>query len=1175
MRLLSLHLERYGAFTDRTLSFRPDARLHVVLGANEAGKSTALAAVTDLLFGFGKTTPYAFRHDMPLLRIGAEIAAADGRRLAFRRRKGNARTLIDAQDAPLPDDALAPFLGGLSRPVFCRAFGLDAEALRRGGKEMVDVEGEVGASLFAAGSGLRGLTELQARLDGEAEAIFTTRKAGHRIFYQALDRWQEFRRAERETGVSTADWRQLNDAIAAAGAELEALRAERGRLAAARAKLERLKRAGPVLAEIDALEARLAEDEVAVEADGAWVARLGEALAECRAAEAESVRAEASLARARAEVDALPQVAPLTARAEEILEVFRDIGKFEKYVADLPRVSADADRAAQILDRLRARVGVPDRTALAAALPTDADRARIERLLKDGRALDAAEAQAAREAEAARSERDRLLREVEAAGVVLDPAPLREMLRPFARLRETIARRDEFEVGLRHAGTVQRNRLGRLFPPVADAAFLARAPLPPADVVARYQALLDGKARERERAADRHAAALRRVAEIRGRLAEREAERPVATRERLDSLRAARDGAFAALRDALLSGRDVNPSAVAAFERAMAAADGLADERAADAARVAAHAADLRRLSAAEAEAEEESAVLAGIVAEIAEGEAAWAAEWAAAGIVPAQPAEMARWLAEAQVAIEAEQDIAEQVINRDRLAAQIEAARAPLAALCERMGIEALPGLDAGGVLDRLDARIGALATRWEGERERMGRLDAARRAADRLAAALAEAAARRSAWRQGWSEALAALGLHAGAGLDEVEGALAAWREVPDALDRHADLARRAAGIARDRDAFAAAAAGLVADLAPDLAEMAPGPAIRTLHNRLEAAQAHAVRRAELTRLREAAGHAAGEAARGAKAAQDRLALLVSERLPAAGGDSLDDIAALHGQLDARERVRADLARLRSRELAAAGDGLPEADLRAGLAETPPEAIEAGLAALAAEAEAMEDTSRKVYSDRERDLARKAELEGGTGAEVALAERKAAEAQMQEAARSWAVLRLAGLMLGAAVARHRAGQQDPMISRAGALFRRLTGGAFDGLAQSYDEADTPRLVGRRASGEASRGLVGIEAMSEAGGLVGIEAMSEGTRDQLYLALRLAHLEDYAGRAEPAPFVGDDLFSTFDDARTAHGLETLAEIGGTVQPILFTHHRHVADIATARLGPAVDVLAL
>ena len=69
MRLIRLALERYGAFTDRTVEFRPDARLHVVLGANEAGKSTALAAVTDLLFGFGKSTPYAFLHDMPQLQF--------------------------------------------------------------------------------------------------------------------------------------------------------------------------------------------------------------------------------------------------------------------------------------------------------------------------------------------------------------------------------------------------------------------------------------------------------------------------------------------------------------------------------------------------------------------------------------------------------------------------------------------------------------------------------------------------------------------------------------------------------------------------------------------------------------------------------------------------------------------------------------------------------------------------------------------------------------------------------------------------------------------------------------------------------------------------------------------------------------------------------------------------
>ena len=74
-----------------------------LMGPNEAGKSSALAAVTDLLFGIEERTRFAFLHPMPEMRVGAEIAAADGRTLAFRRRKGRKNTLVDAADAPLPE----------------------------------------------------------------------------------------------------------------------------------------------------------------------------------------------------------------------------------------------------------------------------------------------------------------------------------------------------------------------------------------------------------------------------------------------------------------------------------------------------------------------------------------------------------------------------------------------------------------------------------------------------------------------------------------------------------------------------------------------------------------------------------------------------------------------------------------------------------------------------------------------------------------------------------------------------------------------------------------------------------------------------------------------------------------------------------------------------------------
>jgi uncharacterized protein YhaN len=86
---------------------------------------------------------------------------------------------------------------------------------------------------------------------------------------------------------------------------------------------------------------------------------------------------------------------------------------------------------------------------------------------------------------------------------------------------------------------------------------------------------------------------------------------------------------------------------------------------------------------------------------------------------------------------------------------------------------------------------------------------------------------------------------------------------------------------------------------------------------------------------------------------------------------------------------------------------------------------------------------------------------------------------------------------------------------------------------------------------------------------------MSEGTQFQLYLALRLAYLDEYAQKAEPMPFIGDDLLPSFDDRRTGLGITALAEIGTRIQPILFTHHSKVVDLAREVLGERVDVINL
>ena len=81
-----------------------------------------------------------------------------------------------------------------------------------------------------------------------------------------------------------------------------------------------------------------------------------------------------------------------------------------------------------------------------------------------------------------------------------------------------------------------------------------------------------------------------------------------------------------------------------------------------------------------------------------------------------------------------------------------------------------------------------------------------------ERLEASLAETAARRAAWRADWAAALLPLGLDGSAGPEEAEGALEAWRSVPDRLAERAALQRRSAGIRRDMEAFRSTAATLV---------------------------------------------------------------------------------------------------------------------------------------------------------------------------------------------------------------------------------------------------------------------------------------------------------------------------------------------------------------------------
>ncbi|MFT7304834.1 MAG: hypothetical protein ACI9P7_000092, partial [Candidatus Azotimanducaceae bacterium] len=113
--------------------------------------------------------------------------------------------------------------------------------------------------------------------------------------------------------------------------------------------------------------------------------------------------------------------------------------------------------------------------------------------------------------------------------------------------------------------------------------------------------------------------------------------------------------------------------------------------------------------------------------------------------------------------------------------------------------------------------------------------------------------------------------------------------------------------------------------------------------------------------------------------------------------------------------------------------------------------------------------------------------------------------------------------------------------------------------LSVVFDDQDNAQLTGVRPNGEK----------------VPASGMSTGTADQLYLALRIASVEDYRSRADSLPFVADDLFINFDDDRAAAGFRVLADLAQNTQVLFFTHHQHLVDIARIALGRSLHVIDL
>ena len=1132
MRLRTLNLIKYGGYSDRLLDFgegSPD--LHLIVGPNEAGKSTLLSAIADLLFGFPGQSTQDWKFDYRELRVQG-VVERGGASLDVTRRKGNKNTLLNAEGTALADDALTPFVGGYDRATFERMFGLDHAKLRAGGQAILDGRDDAARTLFQAGSGLSAVSQQLKALESEAAALFKP-SASVPIVNVLLRQKQEHQKQVREATLgegALADLRQRHDGAAS---RREVLIQEAESLERRAHVVERVQRTRGPLARLAAAERELDTIGPTPTFPPDAQAQLAKARTERSTASALSDQHGEDHETASAVLEAIVPDARLLPERVRIEALDEHRPAIEKSQSDRGRREIELDSLNLRLGAARSSAGLDE----AAAQPSEGWLRRAARHLEAERAYSTRLAKLVEDEREVERDQNALVEKLAGGTAVPDLAELRSAVAGVPKDAE-----EQLRTALLAASKArERADTGRAaLPWPGSSTALAQAVLPSSGVVADIVKRLDQAEADRRDALKDEETAAKEINGQEARLQQVTAGELLPTPDAVQAARSTRDQALEDVRGRLVQPRregDRQAGDILAEE--VGRVDSFVDRRDADAARLAQHV--VATAAIAEASANRSLAVRA--IERALDDKASALAAWSAAlGDLPATllPGGFEAWrkdrervlkdYAEASSAADMHEALRDRLNrvhdrvgealvaageqSRDGMSARLRAAEALLA----RLG-------DAIRARDVLTARQETLVARFATlQRERLS-VDAQRATLDQEGRSIS--------------------------GEGQIPNGSGALQAAVDALSAaaadvvtRAGLLRQIDGMGKDIRLFEEDTAKLLLALerpATSQAAVAVRGLAHELRVALEAQQARKRAQEEVQRL----AITKRTADRRLEEAQSQIDALMAT----AGAQTDSDLDAVI--VRANTALAAAARRAESlRDLDDLGDGRTLVDLRAeSEALSPDEA--AGQRSLLSERRSEIATERESLGKSLAEAQAALDLTG-TEAVAAEAQQNVAEiqAQLASASERFVATATSAALLRWLIERHRASTQAPLLARAGALFRSVTAGAYPQLLIDYGDDDRARIVAVRADGRK----------------VSVEGLSEGTRDQLYLALRLAALQE-RGAGATLPLICDDLLVTADDGRAALMLKVLQEAAKTAQILVFTHHPHLTEVARRTLG--------
>lgn len=1152
MRIAQLNLLRYGKFTDCPISLpQSGTDFHLIVGPNEAGKSTLRNAILDLFFGIEPRSKYNFLHHHNDMKLSASIQQ-DGKVLDFQRRKGQKQTLQSPSGDALADNVLSTFLGTIDRPFFDQMFGLDHEKLVKGGDDILSSSNDIGQILFQSAAGIGSLGAVRDALVAEAEGLWAPKRANTREYYIASDELAKAEAALKSATVRTKDWSEARSKVEKITTQLDLAQGEYRELEGQRIRLERIRRVASALAIIrestESLD--LLGDVVLLPSDASKT--LADAELEIAKAEQERRFFDGLASGADEKLKEIHLDQSLTGRELDIQALSERRQSVRNHESDIGKRQEEIRRHWENIESCVRQLGweLENESILERRLPSLPIRTAIKGLIARYGVVEQAVA-VALEAEAAKTlDLESIDEQIQNLSFVEVSAVLRAELGVARNLGDVkgLLRRLESQVGkaIRELNSTTIE-LGQWNLGIDTLRHLS---LPSTKEIEQLQTL--------------HATAELAPNSLREKLADlqsdirdleldikqyRTAHHPVTLAE-LTDVRVARDIVWASIKAGEAAVSDV----AAEYETKVISADDVSDNRHDKAQEVNALQTKLDSLERSQNQALDFKRHIETASAELVALEKDWEQKAIEMGLPEIPLLTIGTWKVAREKALAAAVAVTEVQLALDEQAKIVDDAKLALHAALVDAGSKL--NVDIGWA--PLIVEAAQIVDNAAEAKVRKDELQKQRRATQ-LALTACEPKVKSvrhdlDTWKTSWLENVVNAGLSAEIDVGAADGALSLFAQIAEKLGAIQELRRaRIETMQQDLDDFAREAIALTSTVASDLHGQSAAEVAKELSIRMAKAKTE---RTEFDRLSlESTGHK--EKAIEARSRIDSAEAGIRPLMRLANISTNDELRLVIGHSDQHRTITDTLAAAK-KSAREGGDGLPFETLVAELESADVVQVPTVLGDINRQREELLSQQNALSAERANAIAEFEKIAGQDEAARAESARQEALARMANAAERYIKVFTAGRLLKWAIDRYRETKQGPMLARAGKIFSSLTLGSFDKLVVDFD-SDPLALEGRRVDGTT----------------VGVTGMSDGTRDQLYLALRLAALEIHLEHTQPLPFIADDLFINYDDARSKAGFEALAKLAEKTQVIFLSHHDHLIPAVKSVFGNDVNVVCL